>query len=651
VCGITGFWDPSGQISSETMQRVVQQMSQTLLHRGPDDGGIWVDAEEGIALGHRRLSILDLSPEGHQPMHSASSRYVIVFNGEIYNFLELRQELNTLGHRFRGHSDTEVMLASFSQWGVERAVQRFNGMFAFALWDRQERVLHLGRDRLGEKPLYYGCLGQTFFFGSELKALKAHPRFQAEINRDALALYVRHNCIPAPYSIYQGIYKLPPGTILPWKGFGELIPMPYWSVQEAAEKGVANPFDGSEADAVAKLEALLQEAVALRMVADVPLGAFLSGGIDSSTVVALMQAQSNQPVKTFSIGFYEDSYNEAKDAKAVAQHLGCDHTELYVTPEEAISVIPKLPTLYDEPFSDYSQIPTFLVSQLAKQQVTVSLSGDGGDELFGGYNRHFWGRSIWKKIGWMPQSLRQVAAHSLTTLSPQTWDRLFAGFSSLLPTKLRQRVPGDKLHKLAEILAVDSPDSMYRGLVSHWKEPESLVLGSLEPPTTLTDPKKWAKLRDFTERMIFLDTVTYLPDDILTKVDRASMGASLEARVPYLDHRLVEFAWQIPLQMKIRNGQGKWLLRQVLYNYVPQKLIERPKMGFGIPIDDWLRDPLRDWAEALLDEKRLREEGFFNPQLIREKWAEHLAGHHNWQYYLWDVLMFQTWLEQSKNFN
>lgn len=629
------------------MQLVAQQMSHTLLHRGPDDGGIWVDAEVGIALGHRRLSILDLSPEGHQPMHSVSGRYVIVFNGEIYNFLELRQELEALGHYFRGHSDTEVMLASFSQWGLERAIERFNGMFAFALWDRQERVLHLGRDRIGEKPLYYGCVGQTFLFGSELKALKAHPRFQAEINRDALALFVRHSCMPAPYSIYKGIYKLPPGTVLTWKGDGDLTVIPYWSAKEAAELGVAKPFVGSESEAVARLEALLQEAVALRMVADVPLGAFLSGGIDSSTVVALMQTQSSQPVKTFSIGFYEESYNEAKDAKAVAQHLGTDHTELYVTPEEAIAVIPKLPTLYDEPFSDSSQIPTFLVSQLAKQHVTVSLSGDGGDELFAGYNRYFWGRSIWKKVGWMPQSLRRVAAHTLTTLSPQTWDQLFIGFGSFFPSQLRQRQPGYKLHKLAEILAVDSPESMYRGLVSHWKEPDSLVLGSLEPTTTLTNPKKWARLVDFTERMIFLDTVTYLPDDILTKVDRASMGVSLEARVPFLDHRLVEFAWQIPLEMKIRNGQGKWLLRQVLYKYVPQKLIERPKMGFGIPIDDWLRGPLRDWAEALLDEKRLREEGFFNPQLIREKWTEHLSGDRNWPYYLWDVLMFQAWLSAN----
>lgn len=644
MCGITGFWDTSGQISTDKMQWIVRQMSDTLLHRGPDDGGTWVDVEVGIALGHRRLSILDLSPEGHQPMHSASGRYVIVFNGEIYNFVELRQELKSLGHHFRGHSDTEVMLASFSQWGLNQAVQRFNGMFAFALWDRQEQVLYLGRDRLGEKPLYYGCIDQTFFFGSELKALKAHPRFQAEINRDALALFFRHNCIPAPYSIYQGIYKLPPGTVLTWKEDGNLTPVPYWSAKEVAELGVAQPFVGSESEAVARLEALLQEAVSLRMVADVPLGAFLSGGIDSSTVVALMQAQSSQPVKTFSIGFYEEAYNEAKDAKAVAEYLGCDHTELYVTPEDAIAVIPKLPTLYDEPFSDSSQIPTFLVSQLAKQHVTVSLSGDGGDELFGGYNRYFWGRSIWGKIGWMPQNLRQVAAYALTSLSPQTWNQLFTGFGAVLPPVLRQRNPGDKLHKLAEILAVDSPDTMYKGLVSHCKEPESLVLGSLEPSTTLTDRKKWARLPDFTQRMMFLDTVTYLPDDILTKVDRASMGVSLEARVPLLDHRLVEFAWQLPLDMKIRNEQGKWLLRQVLYKYVPQKLIERPKMGFGIPIDDWLRGPLRDWAEALLDEKRLREEGFFDPQPIREQWTEHLSGERNWQYYLWDVLMFQAWL-------
>ncbi|AFZ20904.1 asparagine synthase (glutamine-hydrolyzing) [Allocoleopsis franciscana] len=651
MCGIVGFWDNSQQLNTDQLVPMVQRMSDTLLHRGPDDGGTWVDAEAGIALGHRRLAIVDLSPEGHQPMVSAEGRYVIVFNGEIYNFVELRRQLEQLGHRFRGHSDTEVMLAAFSQWGLDAAVRSFNGMFAFALWDRQERVLHLGRDRLGEKPLYYSWFGQTFLFASELKALRAYPNFNPEINRNALALYLRNNYIPAPYSIYQDVYKLPPACILTVQPGGNTTqPIPYWSAQSIAEAGIAQPFTGSETDAIAQLDALLREAVNLRMVADVPLGAFLSGGIDSSTVVALMQAQSNQPVKTFSIGFYEDSYNEAKYAKAVAQHLGTDHTEFYVTPAEAIAVIPKLPTLYDEPFADSSQIPTFLVAQLARQHVTVSLSGDAGDELFAGYNRYFWGRRIWQQIGWIPYPLRNAAASALTMRSPQAWNQTLTSLQPLLPTSFKQQNPGDKLHKLAEVLALESPEAMYKGLVSHWKEPEAVVLGSSEPLTALTNPQGWANLPDFTQRMMYLDTVSYLPDDILVKVDRATMGVSLEARVPLLDHRVVELAWQIPLSMKIRDGQGKWLLRQVLYKYVPPNLIERPKMGFGVPIDAWLRDKLRDWAEDLIDERRLRQEGFFNPQPIRQKWAEHLAGDRNWQYYLWDVLMFQAWLDERKDF-
>ena len=647
MCGISGFWNLSRQFSTDRLQAIAQQMSDTLLHRGPDDGGIWIDAQVGLALGHRRLAIVDLSPEGHQPMVSADGRYVIVFNGEVYNFLELRGQLKSLGHKFRGHSDTEVMLAAFSQWGLDEAIKCFNGMFAFALWDRQERVLHLGRDRLGEKPLYYGWMGQTFLFASELKALKAHPNFQGEINRDALALFLRYNYIPAPYSIYKGIYKLPPGCVLTWNGTDtHPTPVSYWSAKEAAELGVAEPFIGSEQEAVAQLEALLQKAVGLRMVADVPLGAFLSGGIDSSTVVALMQAQSSQAVKTFSIGFYEDAYNEAQYAKAVAKHLGTDHTELYVTPEETLAVIPKLPMLYDEPFSDCSQVPTFLLSQLAKHHVTVSLSGDGGDELFAGYNRYFWGRNIWYITGWIPKPLRQSVAQALTSLSPQNWERDFANFNALIPPQLRQFSNGDTLNKLAEILTVSHPEDMYKRLISHWKEPTALVLGSLEPTTVLSDSRCWAKVSSFTESMIYLDIVSYLPDDILVKVDRASMGVSLEGRIPLLDHRVVEFALRVPLSMKIRNGQGKWLLRQVLYKYVPKELIERPKMGFGVPIDRWLRGPLRDWAETLLDETRLREEGFFNPQPIRQKWTEHLAGDRDWQYYLWDVLMFQAWLDQ-----
>ena len=646
MCGISGFWNTSIEVSADKLQELAQQMSDTLLHRGPDSGGIWVDEAAGIALGHRRLAIVDLSPEGHQPMLSANGRYAIVFNGEIYNFLELRQELTKHGHTFRGHSDTEIMLAGFSQWGVKQAIERFNGMFAFALWDRQERLLHLGCDRLGEKPLYYGWIGQTFIFGSELKALKAHPSFQAEINRDALTLFVRHSYVPAPYSIYKGIYKLPPATLLTWNGTDtHPAPIPYWSAKEAAEFGVANPFTGSEQQAIDQMEALLLDAVGLRMMADVPLGAFLCGGIDSSTVVALMQAQSSQPVKTFTIGFYEDAYNEAQYAQAVAQHLKTDHTELYVTPAEALAVIPKLPTLYDEPFSDSSQVPTFLVSQMARRHVTVSLSGDGGDELFGGYNRYFWGRSIWQKVGWMPKALRQTGANALTSLSPQTWDRTLGNFNALVPVNWKKSMSGFKAHKLAEVLAVSDPEAMYMGLVSNWKDPEALVIGGCEKPTNLTDRQRWPKVPSFTERMMYLDTVTYLPDDILVKLDRASMGVSLEGRIPFLDHRVVELAWRIPLSMKIRNNKGKWLLRQILDKYVPNNLIDRPKAGFGIPIDSWLRGPLRDWAEALLDEKRLQREGFFNPGPIREKWEEHLAGDHDWQYYLWDILMFQAWLE------
>ncbi|MEC4812919.1 MAG: asparagine synthase (glutamine-hydrolyzing) [Scytonema sp. PMC 1069.18] len=649
MCGITGFFDICGQIATERIGSVVEQMSSALHHRGPDDSGIWVDGESGIGLGHKRLAVIDISPEGHQPMISADGRYVIVFNGEIYNFLELRRQLENLGHHFRGHSDTEVMLASFSQWGVNKAVKLFNGMFAFALWDVNERVLHLGRDRLGEKPLYYGWLGNTFVFASELKALKAHPDFHPEINRDALALFLRHNYIPAPYSIYKGIYKLPPATLLCWNGqTAHPQPVPYWFAKEVAPSGVTHPFTGSESEAVEQLEALLKDAVAIRTIADVPLGAFLSGGIDSSTIVALMQAQSSQSVKTFSIGFYEDKYNEAQHALAVARYLGTDHKEFYVTPQDALTVIPKLPSLYDEPFSDPSQIPTFLVSQLARQYVTVSLTGDAGDELFGGYKRYWLCRSIWQKVGWMPQIIRHIAAHALSGISSRTWDLGFVTFGAVLPAKLRQQGSyGDKLHTLSEILAAPNSEAMYADFISHWKKPEQVVLGCSEPLTTLCDRQSWLKLPDFSQRMMYQDMVSYLPDDILVKVDRSSMGVSLEGRIPLLDHRVVEFAWRLPLSMKIRNGQGKWLLRQVLYKYVPQKLIERPKMGFSVPLDSWLRGSLREWTEDLLNESRLHQQGFLNPQPIRQKWTEHLTGDRNWQYHLWNVLMFQAWLDKN----
>jgi asparagine synthase (glutamine-hydrolysing) len=645
LCGITGFLDCSRQLNDVELQSTVTRMSDTIRHRGPDDSGAWVDAQAGIALGFRRLAIVDLTPTGHQPMLSADGRFVIVFNGEIYNFAGLRQELTSLGHSFRGTSDTEVMLASVCQWGVEYAVKHFNGMFAFALWDRREQRLHLVRDRLGIKPLYYTRMGPVLLFGSELKALRAHPAFQAEIDRNALVLQLRLSYIPAPYSIYQGVKKLTPGSILTIdaaQGPGNAQPQPFWSARQIAEQGVAHPFEGSAAEAAGELERLLRQSLSERMIADVPLGAFLSGGVDSSTVVTLMQAQSARPVKTFTIGFYEDSYNEAVYAKAVAAHLGTEHTELYVTPEEAQAVIPRLPTLYDEPFSDPSQIPTFLVSQLARRHVTVSLSGDGGDELFAGYNRYYYGRQIWQNVSWLPRPLRAAGGRLLGLFSPGQLEAVQKG--------TRQSEVAEKVRKVAEVLGAENPEAVYYNLVSHWKEPTVVVKGSVEPPTILSDSRGWADLQDFTQRMMFLDLVTYLPDDILVKVDRASMGVSLEGRVPLLDdHRVVEFAWRLPLKFKIREGQGKWLLRQVLYRYVPPAMIERPKKGFSVPIDAWLRGPLRAWVEDLLSETRLLQEGYFNPQPIRQKWSEHLEGKHNWHYYLWDVLMFQAWLVENRS--
>jgi asparagine synthase (glutamine-hydrolysing) len=660
MCGLTGFWQPGGCNTHEA-QALARSMTDTLIHRGPDDSGIWLDGETGLALGHRRLAILDLSPAGHQPMLSAGGRYIIVFNGEIYNHLELREEVRGTrskgqwegGKAWRGHSDTETLLAAIESWGIEAALKKAVGMFALALWDRETRTLTLARDRMGEKPLYYGWQGSAFLFGSELKALRVHPAFVGEIDRDALALYLRHNYVPAPFSIYRGICKLTPGTYLHLserdaKARITPAPRPYWSVHQAVQDGQSHPFTGNDAEAIQSLDSLLRQSIRGQMLADVPLGAFLSGGVDSSTVVALMQAQASRPIKTFTIGFHEQDYNEAEHAHAVAAHLGCEHTELYVTAEQAIAVIPRLPTLYDEPFADSSQIPTFLVAQLAREHVTVSLSGDGGDELFGGYNRYFWTRRLWSRLGRLPQSVRRALAAFLVAPSPQTWNCVFRAFKPLLPKRLNVSLAGDKVHKLAELVTLDSPEAVYRYLVSHWKHPaQELVIGAREPETILQRPQDWPELSSLETRMMYLDLVSYLPDDILVKVDRAAMGVSLETRIPLLDHSVIAFAWRVPLSMKIRNGQGKWLLRQVLYRYVPKELIERPKTGFGVPIDVWLRGPLCDWAESLLDEARIRREGFFDPKPIRQKWNEHLAGKRNWQYYLWDVLMFQAWLAQS----
>jgi asparagine synthase (glutamine-hydrolysing) len=659
MCGFAGIVASRSETGRESLGAIVSRMTETMIHRGPDAAGTWQDADAGVALGHRRLAVVDPSVHGNQPMESACGRYIIVYNGEIYNCPDLRKELekNGCAATWRGHSDTEVMLAAIAHWGLVDAVRCFVGMFAFALWDRRDRTIHLVRDRIGEKPLYYGWMGKTFLFGSELKALRAYPGWQGEIDRNALTLFMRHDYIPAPHTIYQGIHKLLPGTILSLSrdtvrnARESCRPVAYWSVKDVAGRGLGNPYGGSSADAVDELETLLRASVKQQMVADVPLGAFLSGGVDSSSVVALMQAQSRQPIKTFTIGFREEGYDEARYANAVARHLGTEHTDLYVTPDQAMSVIPNLPGLYDEPFADSSQIPTFLLSSLARQHVTVSLSGDGGDELFAGYNRYFWGRRIWKTVGWMPKGLRRATAGILRSVSPEKWDSLFRPVVAMAEKVGLPRHPGDKLHKLADILAMDRPEAMYLGLVSHWKNPSSLVIKGNEPLTALTDPGQWPSFTEFTERMMYWDMAAYLPDDILVKVDRAAMASSLETRMPFLDHRLVEFGWRLPLSMKIRNGQGKWLLRQVLYRYVPKELVERPKAGFGVPIDAWLRGPLREWAESLLDKQRLRQEGFLNHGAIREKWIEHLSGRRNWQYHLWDVLMFQAWLEVQNDTN
>ncbi len=605
-----------------------------------------MDPAVPVALGHRRLSILDLSPLGHQPMHSSCGRYVIAFNGEIYNFAELRRELEKGGRTFRGRSDTEIMLEAFSEWGLTRALERFNGMFAFALWDRKERRLHLVRDRLGEKPLYYGWFGRTFLFGSEPKALRAHPGFEARIDRDALALYLRHNYVPAPLSIYIGVFKLPPGTFLSLdpRETGSLPePQAYWSARDKAEEGIRNQFTGSEGEVGAQLEALLKDAVGLRMVADVPLGVFLSGGVDSSTIAALMQAQSSRPVRTFSIGFRETGFDEAAEARRVAQHLGTEHTELYLTPGEATATIPSLPTLYDEPFADSSQIPTYLVARLARRQITVSLSGDGGDELFGGYNRYLWVTKLWRRVGWLPGPVRSFVSDALRAVPQGGWDGAAELISPLLPRSAGKRRVGEQIHKFAGVLGEAGPEGMYLNLVSQWKLSERMVLGAPRLRKTLLDDPTWSALPDLTQQMMLWDLVTYLPDDILVKVDRATMGVSLEARVPLLDHRLVEFAFRIPLAMKVRKGQGKWILRQLLYRYVPRDLIDRPKMGFGIPIGAWLRGSLRPWAEDLLSPARLAREGFFDPKPIRARWTEHLSGRRSWGYHLWTILMFQAW--------
>tara|TARA_Y100000816_G_C26108192_1_gene589870 strand:- start:8556 stop:10448 length:1893 start_codon:yes stop_codon:yes gene_type:complete len=629
-------------------------MNQTLLHRGPDNSGVWLDRNSGTVLGHQRLAIIDLSSAGNQPMQSKSGRYIITYNGEIYNHLEVRRELerSDSGIKWQGNSDTETLLESIEYWGVEKVLNKIDGMFAFGIWDQKNRSLILARDRLGEKPLYYGWQGKgnnkTFLFSSELKALKVHPEFHGEINREAIALQLRHNCIPAPYSIYKNIYKLLPGNYLKLtyndlkKGF---LPhsIIYWSLKECAIYGNNNKLFHNEEEIKNNLENQLQQSVKKQLISDVPIGAFLSGGIDSSTIVALMQSQLNYPIKTFTIGFSEDAYSEAEYAKKIANHLNTDHTELYVSPKMALDVIPKLSTIYDEPFSDSSQIPMFLVSQLAKQHVKVSLSGDGGDELFCGYNRYTISKKFWQILRLMPLALRKFLKSRIHSISPKNWYKI----AHLLPGSGQYTSFGDKMHKGANTLEADTALDLYYILCSHWQNPSEVVINSQEPGTLLTNLRPELTNLSDQQKMMVLDLLTYLPDDILVKVDRSAMASSLETRAPFLDHKLIELAWKIPQSLKIKNGSGKWILRQILNKYVPNNLTERPKMGFAVPLDSWLRGPLRDWAEDLLDEKRLHYEGYLNSKIIRQKWLEHLSGHRNWQSDLWDVLMFQAWLKEN----
>lgn len=630
MCGITGFWQ-SKRAQAPPVE-TLREMTATLAHRGPDDSGIFHD-DCGVGLGFRRLSVIDLSPQGHQPMFSTSGRYAIVFNGEVYNFEEIRAELGS--HPWRGHSDTEVMLAAIERWGLEPAVRRFVGMFAFALWDSQERQLSLVRDRLGIKPLYYGRLGEDFVFASELKAIHRYDQFSGVIDRGALALYMRHNYVPSPHCIYEGLFKLQAGCILTLSSPRDACsPRPFWSAHEVARQGTGAPFAGSDVEAIDRLQQLLLEAVRMRMVADVPLGAFLSGGVDSSVIVALMQAQSSRPVKTFTIGFRENEYDEAAHARKVAAHFGTDHTELYLTPQDALNIVPLLPAMYDEPFADSSQIPTYLVSKLARSRVTVSLSGDGGDEVFGGYTRYLHSRAIWKVVRGLPRPARNPSA------------KMLRGVARFFANNGRFRL-GDKAHRLAGYVGAGTQEQVYWWALSHWDDPSRVVVHACEPLTVLDSIRCTAGLRGFEERMMLTDLVNYLPDDVLTKVDRASMAVSLEARVPLLDHRVVEFAWTLPLALKIRHSVTKWILREVLYKYVPRELIERPKMGFGVPLGNWLRGPLRAWAEELLSESSLRRHGLLEPAVIRSKWTEHISGKRNWQYLLWDVLVFQDWHAKS----
>lgn len=652
MCGLAGFLCGKAWRPPRDPGLLAEEMAGRLRHRGPDSGGSWADREAVIALGHRRLAILDLSPLGHQPMTSPSGRYVAAYNGEIYNFLDVRRDLEEAGHAFRGHSDTEVMLAAIERWGLEPALQRFAGMFAIALWDREARELHLVRDRLGKKPLYVACNRGSLLFASELKAFHAFPGFVPEIDRDALTLLVRHAYVPDPHCIFQGCLKLPPGSVATIRP-GDLGSLdsagvlararPYWSLQAVATRGQRAASAITESEATAELDRLLRRTVGERMISDVPLGAFLSGGIDSSLVTALMQAQSTAKIRTFTIGFTHEAYDEAADAKRVAAHLGTEHTELCVTAQAALDLIPQLPVIYDEPFADTSQIPTYLLCKLARQHVTVALSGDGGDEVFGGYRRYFEAERL-AAIYRLPFPVRRALSAAALGVPPGAWNRALGRLRPMLPARLSSELYGERIHKLASAIGQPSVGAVYESFISQWPDPGSVVIGGAGPNSVLR-LQAWdgLELPDVITRMMYLDSVSYLPGDILVKVDRASMARSLEARCPLLDHRVVEFAWTLPQQLKVRDGDGKRLLKQLLSRYVPRELFDRPKQGFGPPIGEWLRGPLRPWVEDLLDPARLRREGYLRVEPVQHAWAEHVSGRRSHAYALWNLLMFQAW--------
>ncbi|GAB4392192.1 MAG: asparagine synthase (glutamine-hydrolyzing) [Gammaproteobacteria bacterium] len=643
MCGIAGYLYPQTLRSEDGA--TLERMTRSLAHRGPDHGSTWISKEHGIGLGHRRLAIVDLSPQGQQPMHSHCDRYAIVFNGEIYNHIQLRQELSRQGAQFNGHSDTEVMLEAIAQWGLTSALSRFVGMFAFSLWDKKEQQLYLARDRLGIKPLYYGWLGQTFVFASELKAIKAHPQFDASINHDALLHYFALSYIPAPLSIYTNIYKLKPGTWLRVSASspGTTTAETYWDLPSIAQSGQTNPLD--EDTVIYQLNELLENAIVSRMHADVPLGSFLSGGIDSALVTTIMQKHSTKPIQTFTIGFNEEHYNEAPFAHGIARHLGTQHHEIYITGHQALQLIPQLNQIYDEPFADISQIPTFFVSQLAERSVKVVLSGDGGDEVFGGYNRYLWGEKLWQRSQQLPNWIKQNLEYCFNKIPQQVWKPFFQITNKLLPTRMRLTQDSNKLAKLIRAINSKSHDDLYYQLITtgyplpqllhEGEQPTLKFIDSLSPQTS------------FAAFMMLNDMRGYLPDDVLCKVDRASMANSIEVRTPLLDHRLIEFAWHIPTNLKIRHGQTKWLLRQYLFKQLPKSLFDRPKMGFTVPLDKWLRQDLRDWAEDLLSERQLKYNPYLNSQTVRNLWCDYQAGKSYHQHLLWTILLFQAWLTEQ----